>query len=518
MEEQNVEHHRQLQEAERRIEQEQQGRRNLEAVIIKDRREAERRVHDIETQIETVNMNFQMAVAGKMSMESKNSTLLEQKKLLVTEVKKLRRKVDDSASNMEDLKALNDKLSAAALALQQQLRDAQEKIDSQAAALAANANGKVRSESMSSESRDSDFTREQVDELLAFNDRMLANLAAGGSASPGEGEKPSSVEEGEDRAHEEHASWDLPQTSMKDMEWISDEQNKLMQQRLAANDGQGVSPAAFRHHAGSPVQTAEAEHAGRRSSMSMLMGMTKAIGMSSEAPTGPHAAPQKRSSMFSSILGGGDDSKSETSSHHSSGSFFSPFSSQSAHAAEPVTPEDRMPSAYRMNCLRCQGTVEGPKYSTCKCATPALVPEDLATSSSGSSMRMFSGLLSKGSNVAGGLAGGLVKATVHGMGSFMGSAEAAAAPTTATAPIVRAVPRFGEATDGEAPIRSTASTDGGSATGDKDSVTDLISDDAGESTVSEATSTVRAEPTEDTADAAVLAPTETPSDDDDATV
>lgn len=60
-------HQEQLQvcaELEKRIEQEQQGRRNLEAVIIKDRKEAEQHVHEVEAQMETINMNFQMAVAG----------------------------------------------------------------------------------------------------------------------------------------------------------------------------------------------------------------------------------------------------------------------------------------------------------------------------------------------------------------------------------------------------------------------------------------------------------------------
>ena len=34
-------------------------------------------------------------------------------------------------------------------------------------------------------------------------------------------------------------------------------------------------------------------------------------------------------------------------------------------------------SAFKIRCLRCNGTVEGPKFSTCTCAVPALCPEDL---------------------------------------------------------------------------------------------------------------------------------------------
>lgn len=35
------------------------------------------------------------------------------------------------------------------------------------------------------------------------------------------------------------------------------------------------------------------------------------------------------------------------------------------------------PAEIKLRCLRCQGTVEGPKYSTCKCAIPALCHDDL---------------------------------------------------------------------------------------------------------------------------------------------
>ncbi len=57
--------------------------------------------------------------------------------------------------------------------------------------------------------------------------------------------------------------------------------------------------------------------------------------------------------------------------------------------------------------------MEGPKYSTCRCTLPALSIEDLANSdsASGGGLRMFSGMLSKGSSVAGGIAGGLMRAS-----------------------------------------------------------------------------------------------------------
>ena len=63
---------------------------------------------------------------------------------------------------------------------------------------------------------------------------------------------------------------------------------------------------------------------------------------------------------------------------------------------------ERLPSSMRLNCLRCTGTVEGPKYSTCTCTIPALVPEDLATTTSSSTSSSgwgFSGMFSKSSSV-----------------------------------------------------------------------------------------------------------------------
>lgn len=38
---------------------------------------------------------------------------------------------------------------------------------------------------------------------------------------------------------------------------------------------------------------------------------------------------------------------------------------------------DRAPASSRLSCLRCGGSVEGPKYSTCRCLVPALRIDDL---------------------------------------------------------------------------------------------------------------------------------------------
>lgn len=45
--------------------------------------------------------------------------------------------------------------------------------------------------------------------------------------------------------------------------------------------------------------------------------------------------------------------------------------------ASPVDPDRHLS---KLTCFRCNGSVEGPKYSTCKCAIPALSQEEVANS------------------------------------------------------------------------------------------------------------------------------------------
>jgi hypothetical protein len=102
------------------------------------------------------------------------------------------------------------------------------------------------------------------------------------------------------------------------------------------------------------------------------------------------------------------------------------FDESESEQNKEIDEHGRLPSAMRLMCLRCSGTVEGPKFSTCKCSTPAITAEDLNSSAakvaSSAVNGMFSGMLSKGSYVAGGIAGGLYKATsatTHTMGGLI---------------------------------------------------------------------------------------------------
>jgi len=48
------------------------------------------------------------------------------------------------------------------------------------------------------------------------------------------------------------------------------------------------------------------------------------------------------------------------------------------HSTEDTTKTESS-TGFVLNCYRCGGTVEGPQYSTCKCAEPALTPEDVTS-------------------------------------------------------------------------------------------------------------------------------------------
>jgi len=78
-------------------------------------------------------------------------------------------------------------------------------------------------------------------------------------------------------------------------------------------------------------------------------------------------------------------SSSPTSSSSSTSSDTKPSDPPSGTSGS-INESDRPSSSMRMVCLRCHGTVEGPKLSTCRCEEPAFSPEQLMTgiSSAGS--------------------------------------------------------------------------------------------------------------------------------------
>lgn len=418
-------------------------------------------------------MNFQMAVAGKSTAEAKSNTLSEQKKLLVKEVKQLRKKLDDSNTSIEDLKTMNDRLVKAAQILQMKLKTA---LQVNAAVIAPSA-GEVPSDggvhtSQDQELRgptegdgtvnklpsDDDMQQEDIDLLLRQSGEFSASLLVAPLDVSGhdihsdhlaieEEEKhneqlePRKLSNSTNNDEEERMSWDMPQTQLRELGWLTAEQSKMMEKRGEkinhhANAGsRSTSPApvasAFKQSddALKDYDHNSANSQRRGSTLSLFSSVLGTTNDSSEVPTHSTPEPQNNrrsslsmiSSMFTSKSATPSSTKKDDHSDHNE-----PFTTKSETGkpffSSPLDEEDsndeRLPTAMRLQCLRCKGTVEGPKFSTCKCAIPALTPDDVPNN--GGTLNILSGMLSKSSSVAGGLAGGLMKATAVTASSVTG--------------------------------------------------------------------------------------------------
>lgn len=478
-----------------------QIRKDLELNILSERKECEARLAQAAGEVDNAMMNFQIAVASRTEAEQKSATLSEQKKMLIKEVKQQRKKLDEINEAMELLKGLNEKLVTATAELQEQLNAAN-------SALAVNAELQAKD-------------NERVAALLAENAAALGALPTGheGSGeetsqqqqSPGHGAGTGSMSSfskltnklfhhggggGDDRGsahggsqdndHDHHArlnsdhsagsggasssstagqsdetrmNWEASPSHLKDLGWLSPEQNKLVDRRMSetvhhdetvpvaaaakpahrssmymfssamsmmsgggsgSGSGHGSNEAGIA--AGTPEHpTTAAASSGtaatavpkesRRSSLGMmasmftssLAGVTSTSG-SGRPPTGAPSSAAPAGALSSELLDAEPYVKDSGAASASSSSAFS-----SLIEDDP----ERLPSAMRLRCLRCEGSVEGPKYSTCKCSIPALTPDDLNGGGGGggvgsSSISMFTGFMSKG-------AGGLMKAGTAAM-------------------------------------------------------------------------------------------------------
>ena len=109
---------------EERLREEVRHREELEHQLHQEQQEAERRIAQCAGEVDLANMNFQVAVTSRTATESKNAKLKDEKKVLVKEVKQLRKRLDDNDEAMAMLKGLNDRLCNATVSLQEQAREA----------------------------------------------------------------------------------------------------------------------------------------------------------------------------------------------------------------------------------------------------------------------------------------------------------------------------------------------------------------------------------------------------------
>eukprot|EP01032_Pedospumella_encystans_P012371 gene12371-14319_t len=174
--------------------------------------------------------------------------------------------------------------------------------------------------------------------------------------------------------------------------------------------------ASGRHPSSDLVSTGSSGPIG--SSVSVSGGTSQPAMAASSISTASTAAVPASStfSMFSNTFSRisatiSSPTASSSSSNHSSTAPAHLVVAEDNHLhSDKKTGEERRASTKQLHCLRCSGTVEGPQFSTCKCATPALVAEDLTTENiaAGKSSWGFGNLLSKSSSA---FVGGLNKLT-----------------------------------------------------------------------------------------------------------
>lgn len=168
----------------KKMDNEQLARKNLEALILKERKESEKKVKEAEAQIDNITLNFQMAVAAKTTSETKSNTLNEQKKLLVKEVKQLRKRVDELSASNDELKALNDRLLKAATALQYTVKSSAASspktipnVEAGVLSPSSQPDGEIGTGSLDegTPSAKSAITQSQeLEELLSYTDQLIA--------------------------------------------------------------------------------------------------------------------------------------------------------------------------------------------------------------------------------------------------------------------------------------------------------------------------------------------------------
>ncbi len=504
-------HEKTVQEIYTKLEAEIQARKALEGTVHQSKESVEKKYKEYEAQIDTVSCNFQMAITGKVAAESKNATLSEQKKILVKEVKSLRKRCDDYQSSVDSLTELNKKLLKVTQGLQQQqeilqfqVLQLQQQLDIANAKFKAaaeeEANALIAAPSdvpETSEEADTDKAQEEheqsvekapaslekdpslekanIDELVQYGEKLLSSLPSAGETDSTKGGDPAypnsssrdvgdngtadrSIhssdeiragtpvnisrvngvnEEGEGQLSrkstnsgegegDERSSWDLPSPALRDLSWLSEEQSKIVQKRLDENasffassanstaNGAPLDGYSVGHDQGSMNGQSNAASvtfaAATQTASSLFSGVSKAVLGNTNATGTPSA--ERRGSYFSIFTKGHEEDSGKQST--STPAVIVPSTPEQPKAKTQQPIEEEGSGGVIMHCLRCNGTVRGPRLSTCKCSVPALTQDDLHSGSA-----MLSGFISKGSSVAGGLAGGFMK----GVGGFMSTAS-----------------------------------------------------------------------------------------------
>jgi len=303
---------------------EQHARKQMELRCLQEKKEAERQVREALAQMEQTQLDMSMAVAAKAAAESKAAQLSEQKKVLVKEVKQGRKKNEELNDTISALKATIVAQQAQLNIMQVTSGGGGSGENSARASFRALTPVDVESGRVGADAKDSD-DEEEVD----------------GESSPSPVGKRASSR-------------------------VSRSSPVIGSAHSSATDLASSSPPPPNYPSPPPEEDAGSVPA--TSYLGSMFGTATTIKN--------NAQPLLDDAMFRSSMDGTEarGAFAGTSGAGSEGSDFSGQNQPTGVGAEGAAPEAE---EFKLRCLRCKGTVEGPKYSTCKCAIPAMCLEDI---------------------------------------------------------------------------------------------------------------------------------------------
>jgi hypothetical protein len=164
-----------LQEA---VELEIRARKNVEAMLLKAKKAGELQERELQGQIDTFQLNFQMLGTAKADADTKCAKLSDEKKLLIKEIKRLRAQLTETEGNLEKVEAVNGRFTQSVLSLQAHLRTAEE------------VNAELRSAAVRAEQ---DFVRREQAAVTAAVVAALDAIAMGTRKEKENGEQGAAV-------------------------------------------------------------------------------------------------------------------------------------------------------------------------------------------------------------------------------------------------------------------------------------------------------------------------------------
>ena len=126
---QNLAHSIEIMELNKNLEIQQKAYKNMEVMLLKTQKLTEIKEQELNNEINSLKLNFHNTVTSKLQTDEKNSKLLEQKKLLIKEIKRLRNENNEIQHNLTQVESVNTKLFDTTIKLELQIKNQHEIIE-----------------------------------------------------------------------------------------------------------------------------------------------------------------------------------------------------------------------------------------------------------------------------------------------------------------------------------------------------------------------------------------------------